>query len=137
MVRLRIILLWIAVNIIGGLITFAIFDAPLLKGFRFPQYRGAIVRYSMLAIAMFFAIGALQIIILYTVDVLVRRRSRALRAAIVLTTAALYALVVPAAGLLMFVHAMLIAVPFFLATGLFFGTWLTLTQSLSDRQVLI
>jgi hypothetical protein len=127
--KLRIVVLWIAVNIIGGLIAFVIFDAPLLKGFRFPEYRGAIVRYSILAIAMFFAIGALQVIVLCTVDALLRRRGRALRAATVLTTAVLYAVVVPTAGLLIFVHAMLVAVPFFLATGLIFGAWLTATPA--------
>ncbi|HJT17916.1 MAG TPA: hypothetical protein VJ853_11025 [Thermoanaerobaculia bacterium] len=127
--KLRIVLAWIAVNIIGGLIAFAIFDAPLLRGFRFAEYRGAIVRYSILAIAMFFAIGALQIVVLCSVDALLRRRGRALRAAIVLPAAIVYALVVPTAGLLLFVHAMLIAVPFFLATGLIFGTWLTATPA--------
>ena len=127
--KLRIVLLWMAVNIVGGLIVFAIFDTPLFRGFRFPEYRGAIIRYSALAIFMFLAIGAFQVLVLASIDMLLRGMSRTLRATIVAAVAVLYGVFVPALGLLMFVHAMLVAIPFFLATGLLFGLWLTLTPA--------
>src|SRR5579884_432816 len=127
MAKLRIVLAWIAADIFGSLLTIAVFDAPLFRGFVHAEYRGAIVRYSLMAIALFWIIGAFQVTILCGIDALMRRSNRALRATVVVTIAVLYAVVVPMVALLTFVHAMLAAVPFFAVTGLLCGLWLTLT----------